>query len=452
MKTHVKVAYALGQWGWSTLINILAVNLVYFYLPPAEAGLPFLITQASFFVVLNAISLIAAGGRLLEAFTDPIIAGLSDRSTHKRGRRIPFMAAGAVPACFACFLSFFPPDPDVSPLNVAWLVGFQALFFISFGMYVMPHNALLIELGKDEKERLELSTYISVTYALGIITAALTPDLAKAIGENTGMAKVDAFRAAIGAECVLAFALMCLPVFVIDEKKYCRSSPSSEPVWRALKSTLQNRRFRQFVFSDAVYWMGLAIIETGLLYYVTVLARKEETYVSTVLITMLVSSFAAYPLVNVLGRRLSRKVLIQVAFLMLSVPFGIIFFIGKIPVSEETLIYTIGVFAGAPAAFLGILPNTIVADISELDTLESGVNKEGMYFAARTTLMKLGQTAGIVVFAALLTFGKEPGADLGVRLSGLAGVALCILAMLIFSPYDERSTLQKIKALRPPKD
>jgi GPH family glycoside/pentoside/hexuronide:cation symporter len=112
------------------------------------------------------------------------------------------------------------------------------------------------------------------------------------------------------------------------------------------------------------------------------------------------------------------------------------------------LIFTIGVFAGAPAAFLGILPNTVVADISELDTLETGVNKEGMYFAARTTLMKLGQTMGIIVFAALLTFGKEPGADMGVRLSGLAGVALCITAMIIFSPYDERGTLEKIRALR----
>jgi GPH family glycoside/pentoside/hexuronide:cation symporter len=358
------------------------------------------------------------------------------------------MTAGAVPACFACFLSFFPPDATASSLNVLWLIFFQALFFIAFGMYVMPHNALLIELGKDEKERLELSTYISVTYALGIITAALTPDLAKLFAHATGWAKVDAFRAAIGSECLFALGLMSLPLFVIDEKKYCRSAPSSEPVWAALKSTLQNRGFRRFVFSDAAYWMGLAIIETGLLYYVTVLARKEETYVSTVLITMLVSSFVAYPLVNFLAKRRSRKALIQAAFLLLSVPFGIIFFIGKIPVSEEALIFTIGVFAGAPAAFLGILPNTVVADISELDTLETGVNKEGMYFAARTTLMKLGQTLGIIVFAALLTFGKEPGADMGVRLSGLAGVALCITAMIIFSPYDERGTLEKIRALR----
>ncbi|MDW8334899.1 MAG: MFS transporter, partial [Bacteroidia bacterium] len=112
----------------------------------------------------------------------------------------------------------------------------------------------------------------------------------------------------------------------------------------------------------------------------------------------------------------------------------------------------IGVLAGVPAAFLGILPNTVVADISELDSLESGKNKEGMYFAARTTLMKLGQTLGIVVFAALLTLGKDPGRDLGIRLSGPAGVSLCLAAMIIFSAYDEKETLEKIRTLKKQKN
>ena len=35
-----QLAYAVGQLGWSTLINIIGLELVYVYLPPSNAGLP----------------------------------------------------------------------------------------------------------------------------------------------------------------------------------------------------------------------------------------------------------------------------------------------------------------------------------------------------------------------------------------------------------------------------
>ena len=51
-----QIAYAVGQLGWSTLVNIIGLALVYFYLPPSNAGLPNLITTVVFLGVLNAIT------------------------------------------------------------------------------------------------------------------------------------------------------------------------------------------------------------------------------------------------------------------------------------------------------------------------------------------------------------------------------------------------------------
>ena len=69
--------YALGQMGASILINIVAIALVYFYLPPETAELPEMITTVTFLGVLNALVLIAASGRFLDAITDPWVANLS---------------------------------------------------------------------------------------------------------------------------------------------------------------------------------------------------------------------------------------------------------------------------------------------------------------------------------------------------------------------------------------
>ena len=138
-----QAAYAIGQLGWSTLVNIVGLQLLYFYAPPDSAGFPYFITQAVFFVVLNTISLMLAGGRLFDAITDPLVASFSDRSKNPRGRRIPFMAAGAIPAAVFCTLMFIPPVDEMSGWNVVWLGTMQVLFFFFITVYVTPYFALL---------------------------------------------------------------------------------------------------------------------------------------------------------------------------------------------------------------------------------------------------------------------------------------------------------------------
>ena len=59
--------------------------------------------------------------------------------------------------------------------------------------------------------------------------------------------------------------------------------------------------------------------------------------------------------------------------------------------------------------------------------------KEGMFFAARTLMQKFGQTFGVLIFAMLTTFGKDPGDDLGIRLSGMVGFVLTFVAGLVFT-------------------
>jgi GPH family glycoside/pentoside/hexuronide:cation symporter len=60
-------------------------------------------------------------------------------------------------------------------------------------------------------------------------------------------------------------------------------------------------------------------------------------------------------------------------------------------------------------------------------------------------MQKFGQTFGILIFAGLTTFGKDPGNDLGIRLSGIAGFVLCFAAGVIFLRYNEARLLAEMK-------
>jgi Na+/melibiose symporter-like transporter len=87
-KLAVFLLYSLGQLGWS-LTSFGVLNLLtYFYLPPQEGGeaiFPPYIFQGAILGALTLIGIIASGGRFFDAFTDPLIANLSDRSTSGLG-------------------------------------------------------------------------------------------------------------------------------------------------------------------------------------------------------------------------------------------------------------------------------------------------------------------------------------------------------------------------------
>ncbi len=128
------------------------------------------------------------------------------------------------------------------------------------------------------------------------------------------------------------------------------------------------------------------------------------------------------------------------SFGLLSLIFVAIFFLGKFPFPVNVQIYTLVLCAAFPLASLGILPNAILAEIAERDANETGENREGMFFAVKYLFVKLGQTLGIALFAFLTIYGKDPGNDYGLRLNGICGCILCLLALLVFSRFKEVKT------------
>jgi GPH family glycoside/pentoside/hexuronide:cation symporter len=112
--------------------------------------------------------------------------------------------------------------------------------------------------------------------------------------------------------------------------------------------------------------------------------------------------------------------------------------LGNFPFPPKAQIFTLIGFAAIPLATLNILPNAILAEIIEKDSADTGENKEATYFAVRYFFVKIAQTIGIAVFATFLLYGKDPGNDYGIRLNGLLGFVLCLLAAMIFTRFREK--------------
>ncbi len=432
------LAYAAGMAGWSILINTISVMLIYFYLPPENSGLPVLIPNAGILGVFTVFSLILASGRLIDAITDPLIAWFSDRTVSRWGRRIPFMFVSVVPSVIFCILLFYPAYQTESKMNYRWLFIIQSLFYIFLTMYIVPFNALMPELAKSKESMLRLSTLLSFMFVAGIIIASQIPQIAILLDKKfTYIDPQRSYQYAIIIVVLIGLICMLLPLIAVNEMKYCNPLPSRINILKSLNKSFTNRQFVIFLVSDASFFITIALISSGLLYYVRVLLGLPEKLGSLVMALMILLSLLFYPLVIHLTSQYGKKKLIVLSFLIFAFLFFLISIMGKTEMSPKFQLFLVGAGASFPVAVLGILPYALVAEMAHEDAERTGEKTEGMYFAIRTFADKLGQTLGVMGFAICTLFGRDPGHDLGIRISAWAGMSVCILAAIIFSRFRE---------------
>jgi GPH family glycoside/pentoside/hexuronide:cation symporter len=440
-----QLAYACGIIGWSIMSNIIVVMLPYFYLPPSNSRLIPLVPQLLLFGVLNIMSVIAASGRLVDAVYDPFIASMSDKSNHRKGRRIPFMKWAILPAALFCALTFCPLVKAESIHNAIWLTFTLLVFFMAATTYIIPYNALLPELTDTAAEKVKLSSLQQVGFVIGIIIGALVNNFADLVQHAFNLINRDlAVQYTIWGLCVFAALIMLVPVLAIDESKYLvNKKPPHLPIFVAIRKTFSQRNFKYYLISDFSYYMALSIISSGLLFFVTVLLHLPESMGGLLMFTMVLVSLVFYPLINYLSKNIGKKPIVLFSFALLSIIFVAIYFLGKFPLSPKVQVYTLVLCASFPLASLGILPNAILAEIAEKDAADTGENREGMFFAVKFLFVKLGQTLGIALFAFLTVYGKDPGNDLGLRLNGIFGFVLCLVAFIFFTRFRERRPKKK---------
>ena len=430
--------FAAGQFGWAMLSGIISNWLVYFYQPDEAAisqGQTVFIPQGlAILGIITVIGGITALGRVFDAFTDPMIASLSDRCTSKNGRRIPFLKWASLPLALATVLVFWSPVNEKSWINAVFLLVMVLAYYLFITAYCTPYNALISELGHTQQERLNISTAISFTFIAGTAVAYLAPAIWGIFVPALG--RVGAIRLTFTVMAAIAWLCMLVPVFCIREKEYVNTVPVQESAFHSLAATFRNGEFRKFVGSDIFYWIALTMFQTGLPFFVTSLLKLPEAMTTLYFVGMTALSVLFYLPVNKLTPKFGKKRMLLFAFVMFSTAFFYTGFMGKIPfLSAAAQGFVLMVFAALPMAIFGILPQAMVADIAESDSVTTGSNREGMFFAARTFAFKLGQSLSMLIFTAVSTIGTATGA--GYRIAAFGAALFCGIGAVLLVFYNE---------------
>lgn len=444
--------FAVGQFGWSLLSGIVTNWMVYYYTGTPDEKNPNTgifasgITQEPILFKLTLFGLVLAVGRIFDAVTDPLIAGWSDGCNYKAGRRIPFMRAIAVPFALITIGLFTLPQTGSIAVNDTLLFALLITFYLFMTIFCTPYNALIAELGDTQEHRINVSTYISFTFIVGQSISFLLPNVAGMLAPFAGGA--GSIRLSVAVMSSIACLAMLLPSLYIKERDYIDSKPSRTKAFSSLLKTFRNRQFRRFVYSDVIYFFALTLFQTGLAFYETKLMGIEDTWTFPLTATMTFVSVMLYPVVNKLAPMIGKKRLIITGFFT----YSFVFLITSICGQGLVWGFAVAVCAAIPMAILGILPQACVADVAELSRLETGEDRSGMFFAARTFAFKMGQALALVVFtsvtAARIVGGEEVVLPSQYRATAVIATATCLAGACLFFLYDEKMIMGKIEELK----
>lgn len=441
------VRLCLPQFAVGLFTTMLNNYLIYFYQPPLGSGIHNLIPQGRIVLgFLTAIGTIKAIGHIIDAVTDPLIAAGSDKSKHPEGRRIPMMKKAAIPFGLCALLIFVVPLNYVSGWNVAWIAAFMWGYYFFFTLYMIPRNALIPELVQDGPMRVNAYTISSFFFVTGSALGYVTPLIVSGF-KGAGMVTLSAWRLTFGIYTAIGIILLLIPAFTIREKDYVHSAVPNVTLRESLKHAFSNKYFRIVTLGQLLEGTGMAFFQACIMYYVTSLMGLAETYSVLILAISIAGSLLMYPLVNRFAKKRGKKLPIILGCMVFSAAEIVICFSDMLPGNRLVLACVFALFVSFPFAVLNVLPGAMMADIIQYDTVTTGVNQEGIFGAARSFIVKIGNSLAIMIVPSLIVTGAAAGENVGVlglKLTAVAGSIFSLLAIFVLLRYKEQEVLKVI--------
>lgn len=455
-------AYCLGDFSRAVINGLIVTYALKFFNVTESSGLPLLLP-------IGAMGIIRMVGLIFDAVTDPWVASISDRSTNKNGKRIPFIRLAAIPYAVTCLLMFFPPDAAVSTLNVIWVVVMILLYYLASTFYTVPYQALQAELTSDTRRRVFFYTINSLMFVIGSAIIYVHPVLVNMF-KAQGMETVWAWRAAFGVFAALGAICAVIPGFILKEKDYVESRTYHVPILKSFAQTIKVKQFRIVGLGYLVMQSGFAFFNAAMLFYIDVLLKLNESFATIVLGISIVFGVCTYPLVNLIARKIGKKPLLIIACLIYVVVYAGIFFyqpisafFGTAPVTNALILsfagagalvgdvvcaFLIGLLIAFPIACTNILPASAFADLAQYDTIKTGENKTGMFIATRNFAYKVSSAVVMWIVSSVMYFGAMDSYPtvMGVRLTAIIAAGLLLVAAVIYMRYDDKTIVSTIDA------
>ena len=389
LSLRTKLAYGVGELGGAIPSNILVFFLLFFLtnvagLNPTKAGSVLLV------------------GKIWDAINDPLIGWLSDRTRSPLGRRYPWMLYGAIPLGGCFFLQWIVPPTNNQWLLFAYYSAIAFLFYAAFTSVSLPLGTLAAELTQDYDERISLISFKS-SFSIGGSIFSLV--LAQIIfAKVTAPGKQYLLLGAVGG--LLAILASYLSVWgtyqryqLIQTQQSQIDRPPALPIWQQFRIALSNRPFLYVIGIYLCSWLGVQVTAAILPYFVINWMKLPDYHLTQMALAVQGTALTMMFVWSAVGQRIGKK-----AIYCLGIPLTICAEAGLFFLQPEQvgLMYVLAVMAGVGISTAYLVPWSMLPDVVDLDELNTGQRREGIFYGFVVQLQKIGVALALFLVGKIL--------------------------------------------------
>ena len=383
-----KLAYGAGDLGPAICANIQVFFLLYFF--TNVAGL-----SAS---IAGSILMI---GKISDAVNDPIIGVMSDRTVHPWGRRYPWMVFGAIPFGILFFLQWIVPTTNQSFLFWYYVV-IAVLFNIAYTIVNLPYAALTPELTQDFHERTSLNSFRFAFSIGGSILSLVIAQLIFSIFKDNPIQQY----LVLGIVCAIIAVLPIYWCFFGTRDRAVSNNTKKEEYNNTNLSIVEQIRIafsnRPFLFVIGIYlcsWLGVQLTASILPYFVIYWMQLPEGTFPQVAIAVQGTALIMLFVWSFVSKKVGKKAVYFMGICLWIIAQGGLFFTQP---GQVGLMYFLAVIAGFGVSTAYLVPWSMIPDVIDLDELNTGQRREGIFYSFMVFLQKIGLAIGLFLVGVAL--------------------------------------------------
>ena len=372
-----KIAYGSGE--SVPVVANTVIGLYFLYFLTDIVGMSPLLAGAVFMI-----------GRTWDAFTDPAMGLISDRTRTRWGRRRPYFLFAALPLFIA--YSFLWQEVQLNePLTFIYYSLLYMVFMMVMTMYHVPYVSMITEYSTDYMERTSINNFRIFFQLFFGLLAAVVP---KMIADNTSFSTM--------AFCVGLFIFVVAIIqFTVTKERPVTIKRDKINFKGELSSVFANKAMRYLLFIYVGCYAAANVIEGFVIYYMKYYLNREVD-MSILFVIVIGAGILSIPIWMKITDRIGKKHALIYGLVIWVV--GQLGWLIVAPTSPTYLVYIIGVVVGVGYGVAHVLPWAMLPDVVDLDEINTGKKREGIYSGIMTFFMKLANSIAIFLIGIILEF------------------------------------------------
>ena len=336
------------------------------------------------------------------ALTPELTQDYNER-TNLNSFRFAFSIGGSILSLILATVIFqaYPGDPKQQYLVlgiVSSLLSVIALFWCTFRIQERGAAPLLQQQGKKI-----LGFVLVAAGALGIVYG-----FSQLLGSTADISVLGIAAILLGIQFI-GFGLTLIfskteshlsSVEAVDARNMANSVPST-PIKEQLKIAFANKAFLYVIGIYLCSWLGVQLTASILIYYVVSWMGLDEASFPMFAIAVQGTALVMLFFWKFVSNKLGKKIVYYLGMIVWIVAQAALFIIQP---GQTTQLYIAAVMAGFGVSVAYLIPWSMIPDVIELDELNTGQRREGIFYSFMVLLQKLGLALALLLVGQALEF------------------------------------------------